>query len=66
MDKGDLRDIQVLQNKAARVVTRSPPRSERSPMYEKLQWLTVHQLIFYHSIIAVFKIRNNSEPGVIG
>ena len=62
MDKGDLRDIQILQNKAAQVVTRSPPLATRSPMYDKLHWLTVNQLITYHTVTAVFKIRKSSEP----
>ena len=31
-------------------------------MYSKLEWLTVNQLIVYHTIIAVFKIRKNKEP----
>ena len=62
LDKGDLKDIQVLQNKAAQVVTHSPPLAERSPMYDKLNWLTVNQLITYHTVISVFKIRKNLEP----
>ena len=62
MDKGDLRDLQILQNKAAQIVTRSPPRAEIVAMYDQLQWLTVNQLIFYYTVIAVFKIRGNSEP----
>ena len=31
-------------------------------MYEKLDWLTVNQLVPYHSLIAVFKIRKTKEP----
>ena len=62
MDKGDLRDIQILQNKAAQVVTRSPPLATRSPMYDQLNWLTVNQLITYHTVTSVFKIRKSSEP----
>ena len=31
-------------------------------MYETLKWLTVKQLIFYHSVITIFKIRKNNEP----
>ena len=59
---GDLKDLQVLQNKAAQVVTLSPPRASRSPMYDRLGWLSVNQLIFYHTVIAVFKIRSSKEP----
>ena len=62
MDVGDMKDLQVMQNKAAQVVTNSPPRAERSPMFDKLQWLTVNQLVFYHSVMTVFKIRVNKEP----
>ena len=62
MDLGDLRDLQVMQNKAAQIVTHSPPRAERTLMYNRLNWLTVNQLVFYHSVITVFKIRENKEP----
>ena len=61
-DKNQLSNIQVLQNKAAQVVTRSPPRSVRNTMYEKLDWLTVNQLISYHTLIQVYKIRTSGEP----
>ena len=57
-----MKDLQVMQNKAAQVVTHSPPRAERSPMFDKLQWLTVNQLVFYHSVMTVIKIRGNKEP----
>ena len=62
MDVGDLKYLQIMQNKAARIVTLSPPRAERSMMFDKLGWLTVNQLIFYHSVITVFKIRSSKEP----
>ena len=66
MDIGDLRKIQIMQNRAAEIATHSPPRAHRSPMYDKLQWLTVNQLIFYHSVITIFKIRKNREPEYLG
>ena len=31
-------------------------------MFEKLAWLTVSQLIAYHTLIAVFRIRKSNEP----
>ena len=62
LDSGDLKDLQVLQNKAAQIVTWSPPRASRAPMYDRLGWLTVNQLIFYHSVIAIFKIRSSRKP----
>ena len=60
--KGDLEALQVLQNKAAQIVTRSPPRSRRIPMFEKLDWLSVNQLIAYHTLIQIFKIRKSRQP----
>ena len=63
MDIGDLKDLQIMQNRAAQIVTNSPlSRAHRSPMYDHLEWLTVNQLIFYHSVITIFKIRKNGEP----
>ena len=62
MDLGELKDLQVMQNKAAQICTNSPPRTKRPSMYGKLQWLTVNQLVFYHSVLTVFKIRKNQEP----
>ena len=51
-----------MQNKAAQIVTRSPPRAEWSPMYNRLGWLTVNQLVFYHSVLTIYKIRSSKEP----
>ena len=59
---GQLRDLQVLQTKAAQVVCHAPPRGHRAAMYDRLGWLTVSQLVCYHSVITVFKIRKSGEP----
>ena len=61
-DKGELQAIQVLQNKAAQIVTRSAPRSHRDTMYDTLDWLTVNQLVVYHTAITVYRIRQSNEP----
>ena len=58
----NLKELQVLQNKAAQLVTHSPPRAARVLMYKKLDWLTVHQLVSYHTLISVFKTRKSREP----
>ena len=58
----EIRDLQILQNKAAQLVTHSPPRSIRNPMYDDLGWLTVNQLVRYHTLLAVFRIRVSGEP----
>ena len=60
--KGEIQALQVQQNQAAQIVLKLPPRSSRDFMYTKLNWLTVHQLITYHTLIAVYRIRNSKEP----
>ena len=61
-EKYEIKALQVLQNQAARIVTHSPPRSNRIELFDKLEWLTVNQLIVYHTLISVFKLRQNQEP----
>ena len=54
--------MQVLQNKAAQLVTHSPPRAIRNQMYDQLDWMTVNQMVRYHTVLAVFRIRISKEP----
>ena len=61
-DIGEIKNIQILQNKAAQMVTHSPPRANRNRMYDDLNWMTVNQLIRYFSLLAVFRIRSTGEP----
>ena len=57
-----VKDIQKLQNKAARVVCNVPIRYHRQDMFDQLGWMTINQLIFYHTALMVFKIRRVKEP----
>ena len=61
-DKGHLRELQILQNRAAEIVLNLPTRSHRNMMFDALNWLTVNQLITYHSVVTVYKIRKANEP----
>ena len=61
-DLGHVKGIQVLQNKAARIVCHAPPRANRNLLYDKPKWMTVNQLICYHSLLAIFKIKAKGEP----
>ena len=58
----EMKSLQVLQNRAAKLVTHSPPWTKREGMYSKLKWLTVNQLVHYHTLLTVFKIRETGEP----
>ena len=50
-DKSELFSPQVLHDKAVRIVIRSPPRSARDPMFDRLDWLSVDQLVAYHTAL---------------
>ena len=58
----EIKELQVLQNKAAQIVIHAPPRTNRVTMYEELDWLTVNQLVKYHTLLAVYRIRLSGEP----
>ena len=58
----ELDSLQVIQNKIARIITRSHQRRHRADMYDQLEWLTVRQLVMYHTLITIFRIRTTGEP----
>ena len=58
----DIKDLQILQNKIAQIVTHSPRYANRNGMYDYLDWLTVNQLVRYFTLVAVFRIRISGEP----
>ena len=58
----EIQILQVQQNKAAQIVLNFPPRTNRDLMFDKLDWLTVFQLIVYHTLITVFRIRQSEKP----
>ena len=62
LNKNMRNQIQTVQNRAARFVCNAPPRSNRSALFRKIGWMTVDQLIQYHTLISVFKIRCAKQP----
>ena len=61
-DIQEIKNLQILQNKAARIVTHSPLRASRQQLYDELDWLTVRQLIIYHTLLTVYRVRQTKEP----
>ena len=61
-EKGNLQDLQVLQNSAIRHVLHQPPYSSRKELYDQIGCMTVTQLVFYHSMLTVYKVRAAKEP----
>ena len=56
-DKGEIQDLQIIQNKVARLVTGSNLRRNRCDIFEQLKWFTVNQLIIYQTLLTVFRIK---------
>ena len=60
-----LNSLQIVQNKAARFVTR---RGKYTPVAELLKqcgWLSVRQLVFYHSVSLIHKTITSKSPKYI-
>ena len=61
-EKGNIRQLQVLQNKVLQIVCHAPPRANRVSLLNKLGWLSVNQIIAYHTLLAIFKMKRVGEP----
>ena len=54
--------LQVLQNKAARCVTRLPWMTPTSVLLAQCGWLSLKQLVLYHSMVMLFKTKKDKAP----
>ena len=54
--------IQVIQNRAARLVTKLDWYTSTSTLLNQCGWLSVRQLIIYHSLLMIFKIKTDKKP----
>ena len=61
-DKFEIEALQIMQNKAARLVTHSQLRTNRQELYSQVGWMTVNQMVFYFCAISTFRIRQSREP----
>ena len=61
-DKFEMEALQIMQNKAARLVTHAQQSTSRVDIFSQVGWLTVNQLVVYHSALSTFRIRQAQEP----
>ena len=54
--------LQVLQNKAARCVTKLPWRTSTETLLSQCGWLSVKQLVKFHSLVLLFKVKTDKKP----
>ena len=57
-----LHELDVLQNAAARLVTRSPMTTRLSKMYKDLGWLRLTSMLKYFDQLQLQSIRQNKHP----
>ena len=60
--QSEVKDLQILQNKAARIVCHAPYWASRKMMFDHLDWLTVRQMVHYFTLIAVYRMEKTGEP----
>ena len=54
--------LQKLQNKAARIITKSEWNTKIETLLNQCGWLSIRQLVSYHSILQVYKTKLNRKP----
>jgi hypothetical protein len=60
-----LSSLQVVQNKAARYVARRGRYTPVADLLRQCGWLSVRQLVFYHSVILIYKTSQTTYPKYI-
>ena len=60
-----LQKIQILQIRAARIVTNSPYDAHSKPLIQKLEWPTTKQLIESETVKVVYQTLHNEAPDYI-
>ena len=54
--------LQLLQNRAARIVTGKDWFTSVKTLLLQCGWLSVNQLIIYHSLILIYQVKNSRKP----
>ena len=54
--------LQSLQNRAARIVTRKDWFTSVKTLLLQCGWLSVYQLVVYHSLILVYQVKTSRKP----
>ena len=60
-----LNSLQIIQNKAARVVTKCGKRTSIKSLLAQCGWMSVAQLSMYHSLVLVYKILATKSPAYL-
>lgn len=64
-NKQQKRRMQLIQNKAMRLILRCDRMTSIAAMRECLQWLSVEERVVYSTLVLVFKIKNGLTPSYL-
>ena len=56
------KSLQAIQNKVAQAVTRGDWSAPGKKLLQQCGWMNVNQLIFYHSVLLVYKVKQSQGP----
>ena len=59
---GDIKRLETLQNKAARIIFRVPRLESATPLLNTLHWLPVKKRIIFKTLLYVYKVLNGLAP----
>ena len=62
LPKGRIKNLQKIQNNAARLITKTPRREHITPVLNHLHWLPVNKRINYKIILLTFKAIHGLSP----
>ena len=60
-----MKSLQIIQNKAARVVTKLDWSTPTKDLLKQCGWLSVNQLAVYHSVLMVHKVMQTKSPAYL-
>ena len=60
-----IRAAQVIQNRAARLVTKKGWFTSQKTLLADTNWLSIRQLIFFHTILQIWRVRKHDRPEYI-
>ena len=57
-----IKAAQVVQNRAARLVTQKGWFTSQKTLLAETNWLSIRQLIFFHTILQIWRVRKHGKP----
>ena len=57
-----IKSPQIVQNKAARIVTRLYVYTPTTTLLKQCGWMSVSQLAFYHTVVLLYKVKHSQQP----